>query len=124
MVWILSHILVELLAVYHIAKNPTTHYHYHQPIANSNHHLPPSMKLQDEAMTGSPIPDDALRTKKDFKPGDPDSRGMNNEEKKADKARREGKEGVETNGMSLTLGLHARLCGFCSFLGGRRTMVL
>ena len=74
------------------------------------------MKLQDETMTGSPIPDDALRTKKDFKPGDSNSRGMNNEEKKADKARREGKKGEEANGMLLTLGLHARLFEFCSFL--------
>lgn len=66
------------------------------------------MKLQDEAMTGSPIPDDALRMKKDFKPGDPNSRGMNNEEKKADKGRREGKSGEEANGMLLTLELHAK----------------
>ena len=73
------------------------------------------MKLQDEAMTGSPIPDDALRTKKDFKPGDPNSRGMNNEEKKADKARREGKE-EGTNGMLLTLQLHRSLFEFNSFL--------
>lgn len=71
------------------------------------------MKLQDETMTGSPIPDDALRTKKDFKPGDPSSRGMNNEEKKADKAQREGKG--RANGMLLTLQLHRSLFESCSF---------
>ena len=41
--------------------------------------------------------EDKVTEHDDFHVGDPDSRGMNNEEKKADKARREGKTGEETN---------------------------
>ena len=75
------------------------------------------MHLQDKELTGSPIPDEMLRTKKDFKPGDPNSRGMNNEEKKADKARKEGKTGDEANGMlNLSLNLHVQMFRFSSFL--------
>ena len=41
--------------------------------------------------------DDKLQQHDDFEAGNPESRGMNNEEKKADSARRAGKSGPETN---------------------------
>lgn len=105
-------------SVYRIASNLELLSHASSTI---NHHsftadTAPNMKLQDEAMTGSQIPDDALRTKKDFKPGDPNSRGMNNEEKRADKARREGKSGEEANSMCLPLDNMLDFFEFCSFL--------
>lgn len=55
------------------------------------------MHLQDKEIIGSPIPESHIKTNKDLKVGDPNSRGMNNEEKKADKARKEGKTGDEAN---------------------------
>lgn len=74
------------------------------------------MHLQDKDITGSPIPDEYIRTNKDLKVGDPKSRGMNNEEKKADKARKQGKTGDEVNGVYLSLNLHFRLFEFHSHL--------
>lgn len=74
------------------------------------------MHLQDKDTAASPIPDEYIRTNKDLKVGDPKSRGMNNEEKKADKARKEGKTGDEANGVYLSLKLHCCLFEFHSHL--------
>lgn len=51
----------------------------------------------DKSSGSPPKTKDNNGSSKNFKPGDPSSRGMNNEEKKADKARREGKSGPETD---------------------------